>query len=273
MRILGLLSVVACVACTAASAQSINFGDDSSEWANDGECDDGRFTGPGLTTTPLLQEDVLADATDCRNAYNAGRLTLAGVATDGTIDFGNDSGDWANDGECDDMRFAGPGMTTTPLLQDDIMRDATDCRTAFEAGLLGLAGDVTVPDVPDLIVAGINFGNDLGEWANDGECDDGRFEGAGMTTTPLLQDDVLRDATDCATAFEAGRLALRGVAKDGTIDFGDDSGDWSNDGECDDMRFAGPGMTSTPLLQDDIMRDATDCRDAYKAGQLTLAGQ
>ena len=49
--------------------------------------------------------------------------------------------------------------------------------------------------------------------------------------------------------------------------------DWSNDGECDDMRFAGPGMTATPLLQADIMRDATDCRQAYDAGRLTLAGQ
>jgi hypothetical protein len=121
-------------------AQPINFGDNSSEWANDGECDDGRFTGPGLTSTPLLQEDVLADATDCRTAYQAGRLTLAGVADDGTIDFGNDSGDWSNDDECDDMRFAGPGMTTTPLLQDDIMRDASDCRDAYSAGRLTLAG-------------------------------------------------------------------------------------------------------------------------------------
>ncbi len=140
MRILGLLGVVACIAGGPVMAQSINFGDDSSEWANDGECDDGRFTGPGLTSTPLLEEDVLADATDCRNAFEAGRLSLAGVAKDGTIDFGNDSGEWSNDNECDDMRFAGPGMTTTPLLQDDIMRDATDCRTAFEAGRLTLAG-------------------------------------------------------------------------------------------------------------------------------------
>lgn len=140
MRILGVLGAVACFVGGPVLAQSINFGDDSSEWANDGECDDARFTGPGLTSTPLLEEDVLADATDCRAAYEAGRLFLAGVAKDGTIDFGNDSGEWANDNECDDMRFAGPGMTTTPLLQEDIMRDATDCRTAFEAGRLTLAG-------------------------------------------------------------------------------------------------------------------------------------
>ena len=140
MRILGLLGIVICCASSPAVAQSVNFGDDTSEWANDGECDDGRFTGPGLTSTPLLEEDVLADATDCRTAFEAGRLTLAGVASDGAIDFGNDSGEWSNDGECDDMRFAGLGMTTTPLLQSDIMRDATDCRNAFNAGQLKLAG-------------------------------------------------------------------------------------------------------------------------------------
>lgn len=188
-----------------------------------------------------------------------------------SVDFGDDSGDWSNDGECDDPRFEGPGMTTTPLLDADIRADATDCRKAFEAGLLTLRDTSSV--VAGLIVDGVNFGDDSSEWANDGECDDGRFTGAGLTATPLLQEDVLADATDCSEAFVAGRLSLLGVAKDGSIDFGDDSGEWSNDNECDDMRFAGPGMTTTPLLQDDIMRDATDCRTAFEAGNLTLAGQ
>ncbi len=55
-----------------------------------------------------------------------------------------------------------------------------------------------------------------------------------------------------------------------SIDFGDDSGDFANDGECDDPRFRGQGMTSTPLMHDDIKRDASDCRAAYKNKQLTL---
>ena len=119
----------------------------------------------------------------------------------------------------------------------------------------------------------ISFGDDSGDWAQDGECDDPRFEGPGMTLTPLLSEDIMRDATDCRTAFERGRLTLRGVDADGRIDFGDDTGDWANDGECDDMRFEGPGMTLTPLLFDDIMHDASDCRNAYKAGRLRLSGQ
>lgn len=54
------------------------------------------------------------------------------------------------------------------------------------------------------------------------------------------------------------------------VDFGSDSGDWTNDGECDDPRFKGPGMTSTPLLDEDIRADASDCRAAYERGELTL---
>ncbi|WP_322890287.1 MULTISPECIES: hypothetical protein [unclassified Yoonia] len=140
MRVLGLVAFVACLAGGPAMAQDINFGDDSGEWANDGECDDPRFIGPGMTETVLLSSDVLRDASDCRTFFNAGQLTLRGVAADGTIDFGDDSSEWARDGECDDMRFAGPGMTLTPLLFEDVMTDATDCRNAFDAGLLTLAG-------------------------------------------------------------------------------------------------------------------------------------
>lgn len=58
------------------AASAVDFGTDSSEWANDGECDDPRFRGPGMTTTPLLEDDIRADATDCREAYERGDLTL-----------------------------------------------------------------------------------------------------------------------------------------------------------------------------------------------------
>lgn len=115
-----------------------------------------------------------------------------------------------------------------------------------------------------------SFGDDSGDYSRDGECDDPRFEGRGMTTTPLLSEDIRRDATDCRQAYEAGTIKLRGVADDGTVDFGNDKGDYAKDGECDDMRFVGPGMTNTALIEDDIMRDATDCREAYEAGRLQL---
>ena len=59
-------------------------------------------------------------------------------------------------------------------------------------------------------------------------------------------------------------------AEEPNINFGDDSGRFSKDGECDDKRFTGPGMTSTPLLDSDIQHDATDCRAAYAQGRLSL---
>jgi hypothetical protein len=124
--------------------------------------------------------------------------------------------------------------------------------------------------IPAMAQSQVDFGDDSGSYANDGECDDPRFTGAGMTATDLLSEDLLADATDCKTAFDAGKISLKGVAEDGTIDFGDDEGEFANDGECDDMRFVGSGMTQTALIQDDIMHDATDCRSAAKAGTITL---
>lgn len=195
----------------ASDAEPPDFGDDSSTWSNDGECDDPRFAGPGMTQTTLLDSDRFADATDCRTAYERGDLWLvdkppSGAATgfsDGSgPDFGNDSSRWSNDGECDDPRFQGPGMTPTTLLDSDRFADATDCKTAFDAGQIWLANSASTLPTPD-------FGNDSSEWANDGECDDPRFAGPGMTLTTLLDSDRFADATDCREAWERGQLRLR----------------------------------------------------------------
>jgi hypothetical protein len=144
---------------------------------------------------------------------SGGRNPAASAASGAqAVDFGDDAGKYSKDGECDDKRFAGPGMTDTPLLQSDIGHDATDCRTAYEQKRLTLAS-AAAP-----IVAGSNaaegfdriqWGDDSSQFARDGECDDKRFEGAGLTNTPLLDSDIKHDATDCRTAFAQGRLKLR----------------------------------------------------------------
>ncbi len=134
-----------------AAAQSVDFGDDSSRFAKDGECDDMRFSGAGMTSTMLIDSDIRHDATDCRSAYIQRRLTYQGgrrqepaststYSNSGTdhIMWGDDSSRYAKDGECDDKRFAGAGMTDTPLLDSDIKHDATDCRGAFNQGRLTL---------------------------------------------------------------------------------------------------------------------------------------
>ena len=191
------------------------------------------------------------------------------------IDFGDDGSDWSNDGECDDKRFVGPGMTTTALLGDDIGHDASDCRAAWQAGRLELfqpaGGNVTID--------GIDFGDDSGSWVNDNQCDDPRFEGAGMASF-LTEDDRLADASDCSRAYVDGEITLRGddgaaappsapIIEDG-VDFGSDSGRWTHDGECDDPRFKGAGMAGPPLLDADIRADASDCLNAWRNGDITL---
>jgi len=208
----------------------------------------------------------------------AALLMVAAPAAAQNVDFGDDSSMWANDGECDDPRFEGPGMTSTTLLDSDIRADATDCRTAFEAGELWLKGDgpATAPTTGLVTHEGIDFGDDSSGWANDGECDDPRFRGPGMSATRAHFGNIGADATDCLAAFQAGDVAMRHEVAGPTtydgIDFGDDSGDWSNDGECDDPRFRGPGMTETRLLDADIRADASDCLGAYLNGTIWLVG-
>jgi hypothetical protein len=271
---------------TVAAETEIDFGDDTSEWANDGECDDPRFAGTGMASE-LEDADIGKDATDCRTLFEDGSISLAEgqevagdppVGTTAEIDFGDDSSNWANDGECDDPRFAGTGMASE-LEDADIGKDATDCRTAFEAGTISLVGDGDPTMVGD-----IDFGDDSSEWANDQECDDPRFVGSGMASEPT-DDDLMHDASDCRQAYEDGTITLAEDAPDqpsqtpvagsvlealaARIDFGDDSGTWPNDGECDDPDFVGSGVVSDPS-DSERLKDASDCRAAFLAGNASL---
>lgn len=271
------------------SASSIDFGDDSSDWAKDGECDDPRFAGEGMADQ-LVDEDILKDATDCKAAFDAGKITLkddtatappavvdvnpsaAPKASD--IDFGDDSSEWAKDGECDDPRFTGPG-SADELVDEDMLKDATDCKAAFEAGTVTLVEEGEIR--PTVSVSDIDFGDDSSEWAKDGECDDPRFTGTG-SAQELVDADLMKDATDCRAAYEAGTVTLKdasGAAATtpvGEIDFGNDTSEWAKDGECDDPRFTGTGVASTTLAED-IKKDATDCRAAVEAGTATYQGE
>lgn len=247
---------------------TINYGDDSSEWANDGECDDPRFEGVGAASL-LLDADLRRDATDCRAAMAKGSVTFVDAqpgAARAEVNFGDDSGDWAKDGECDDPRFRGPG-SAAELIDADLFKDASDCRAAYEAGRVTLVEENAATDAVD-------YGDDRSEWANDGECDDPRFSGAKVAET-LLDSDIGRDATDCRAAVAAGAsFDGRSVneGRYGTIvefDYGSDSSKWANDGQCDDLRFRGPG-TDKKLLADDIYADATDCQTLEAAGQVEI---
>jgi hypothetical protein len=292
----------------------IDFGDDTSEWANDGECDDPRFSGEG-SADEVVDADILKDATDCQAAYDAGTVTFLGetpatgedpeedtptvnttpTAEGEDIDFGDDTSEWANDGECDDPRFSGEG-SAEELVDADIARDATDCQAAYDAGTVTYVGDTgpavpeddpetTPPATDEPASADIDFGDDSGEWANDGECDDPRFTGEGLADE-VVDADIAKDATDCRAAYEAGTVTLAGegdipadttdatddteTAPVASTDYGDDTSEWANDGECDDPRFTGEGVADE-LVDADIGHDATDCQAAVEAGTATWA--
>jgi hypothetical protein len=274
----------------------LDFGDDTSQWANDGECDDPRFTGADMAAAPV-ETDLMHDATDCRTAFEAGTVQLAegdadqppampDPATVSTeIDFGDNTSQWARDGECDDPRFSGTGAAIE-LVEADLGHDADDCRAAFEAGTVQLAGDTpadapqtntpaatnTPPTAPN--TAAIDFGDNTSQWANDGECDDPRFNGT-ASALELVEADLGHDAADCEAALAAGTVQYVG---DGStpiapaIDFGDDTSMWARDDECDDPRFSGEGA-AVELLDADRGHDATDCQAAYEAGTVTYVGE
>ncbi|MCY4028878.1 MAG: hypothetical protein OXH75_21490 [Acidobacteria bacterium] len=130
---------VTAVAGGIGSGLSVEYGDDTSDASRDGECDDPRFEGDGMATV-LFVENRGRDAADCRRLYGAGRIRLHGVDRDsGDIDFGDDTSRWAQDGECDDLRFVGEGMAST-LLYSGRSRDASDCRRLYNAGRIRLFG-------------------------------------------------------------------------------------------------------------------------------------
>ncbi|MGD2134342.1 MAG: hypothetical protein PVI23_16245, partial [Maricaulaceae bacterium] len=292
---LALATALGTAAPALAQDDPINFGDDSSPWANDGECDDPRFEGPGMTSTVLRDVDRRRDATDCRTAYEDGELTFLGddagpsaepagpstIELGGRdpvdiadIDFGDDSSVWAEDGECDDPRFIGEGVALGAN-RGNLMADATDCRAMVEQGLATYAGDME--PMFEGVHEDIDFGDNSGSYPDDGECDDPRFSGSGVAFSPR-RSEAGRDAHDCRQAYDMGTASFdgelepvfEGVYDD--IDFGDNSGNYPEDGECDDPRFSGDGVAFSPL-REDVGRDAQDCYETYLAGTASYDGE
>ena len=290
-----------------AQDETIDFGDDASVWSNDRECDDPRFEGPGMAVGLLLDEDRGHDATDCRTAYDAGRVTFLGGALDAgadtagldtpaiapdapdavipflptasdvdvdDIDFGDDSSVWANDGECDDPRFTGPGVAVGAN-RSNARRDASDCRAVMDSGQASFTGDLE-----ELFTGsydGIEFGDNSGPYADDGECDDPRFAGAGVAFA-ADRSGAQRDAADCRAAYDAGEADFVGDLDppfeglhDG-IDFGANTGSFPFDNECDDPRFSGANV-AFGASRENVMADADDCRRAYDDGLATYEGE
>ena len=226
---------LALLAAPALAQGAPDFGTDSSAWANDGQCDDPRFQGPGVAAV-TVEEDRMAVATDCRAAFEACTAQLVAGADVGTapaqpaapatpgkgapaaapaapaqpaapaaIDFGDDSGPYARDGECDDRRFAGAGMATV-LSWASVGRDASDCQPLHQSGQIRLWNPLEAQAATQC--ASVDFGNDSGPYANDGECDDIRFEGLGAASS-LSAENSGGDAADCRQLCTFGSVSLR----------------------------------------------------------------
>jgi hypothetical protein len=116
-------------------------------------------------------------------------------------------------------------------------------------GLAGTALALCLATTPVELHAQTDFGDNSSHWANDGECDDPRFGGAGAAAT-LLDEDLGHDAADCRKLFDAGRIELRtnsGIAlgdtaepgriRRGRLQKGDDT--LSSGEYADDYAFSG----------------------------------
>lgn len=141
-RVLGLCAALSVGFVSTASAQMVRFGDDSGDYANDGECDDRRFIGFGMASV-LSNSDNFKDASDCKFLFNNGFIKpvseAAGVAATqcDAVKFGDNSSEYADDGECDDPRFDGPGSVSA-IGMDDLLRDSNDCIAACARGSIWL---------------------------------------------------------------------------------------------------------------------------------------
>lgn len=220
--------------------------------------------------------------------FEAGGVRLVGEATlsadpsggtdndpASTINWGNDDGPFAFDGECDDPRFSGPSAAAQ-LGLGDLLRDVTDCRDAFAAGTLTLVGEAQPNPgvgIDTLPVLAINFGDDSGTSPQDGECDDPRFGGAGVAS---MLDDGNRfgDAADCQALYKVGEVVFRDQVSVEALPpktpvLGDDTGALALNGRCDDPRFEGEGM-ALPARADHELADATDCLAALGRGDIQL---
>lgn len=122
----------------------------------------------------------------------------------------------------------------------------------------GVIADQTTTDSSSTATE-IAWGDDSGDYANDDACDDARFHADGDNWS-YQREHVLRDATDCRNLFAQGGLQL-------FLDFGDNSGDYTDDNECDDSRFTGEGR-SILTTDSQVKRDSADCIAAYRAERL-----
>ncbi len=253
------------------SLLSAGISDDSCAFANDNECDEYRYGGSGSCQDGSDTNDCAIWQVQRENDFIA-RAQALGFANTTILSLGDNTCRWSYDDECDDPNLGGTGAC-------DIGTDAMDClmevqsTTAAPTGggdSCEYANDAECDeaqyggggycdagtDTTDcrLLAAGID--DDSCEWANDGACDELRYGGGGQCVDGS-------DATDCdmfGNSPEALARLMELVPDTLRAGLGDDSCEYSNDGECDDATFGGTIYCAAGT-------DATDCRAMALGGE------
>ncbi|MCY4496791.1 MAG: ankyrin repeat domain-containing protein [Rhodospirillaceae bacterium] len=205
-----------------------------------------------------------------------GEPQAAAAETLAAGDFGDDSGLFPNDDQCDDRRFTGDGVgfrfqagqdraDCYRLLNEGRVRwsDRNDSATARDnfrsLGISGVDSDVFRPFADKYIELAVAAG----------------FAEKGLSAelAETFSNTITDEQSDEVAVLFAGLSELLGGMMIGMLgdhdvrDFGRDSGASAIDGVCDDLRFAGDGMRSGLVLAQ-IMTDASDCRMLLGTGRI-----
>jgi V8-like Glu-specific endopeptidase len=252
-------------------ATILDLGDNTCRWNNDGECDDIEFAGSGACGSGT-------DATDCLQMFQTTPAVGSATASKNSCAF-------ANDNECDEIQYGGQGFCEAGT-------DTNDCSAEVAE-----ADSLTQLSPPQSVITYPTGGmDDTCEYANDGECDEARYAGgdhceAGSDTSDCrhlaagLDDDSCTwandgacdemryggegqcvdgsDATDCnmfGASPEARERLLSLLPSNLSGQLGNDTCQYSVDGECDDVSFGG-------TIYCDVGTDATDCRAMALGGE------
>lgn len=207
-------------------------------------CDDAKINCVGLEFFWILEGDFSADsANDINERWSAIKATAL------------------DDGDIMLSRYVimDHGQTLQNLRLNLMTTRAISMQVREENGI-ALPGETGTSTGGRVAASAIDWGDDSGNYADDAACDDARFASDGDEWS-YQRNHVLRDAGDCRALYEQGEIKL-------WLDFGNNSGEYADDGTCDDNRFSGEGRS---ILETDshVKRDAADCIAAYRAGTIS----
>ena len=167
--------------------------------------------------------------------------------------------------------FAGlPTISIESALESDEEKSGMHPRWAFRfafvllAGVVSASEELTNADVVELAKAGIGDAVIVAKVRTSAAAFDTSVDALLALSKEGVSDEVILAMVEAEADPTQG-----GAGEEESLEFGDDSSEWANDGECDDPRFQGDGMSGT-LMDQDQARDATDCRKLFETGRIRV---